>query len=595
MRGFLGGIVAGGVVVGAGLVTLSVLSPVTPVPEVRSEPPVSASGSTSAGESDVGVEGKDAQVVEAKPAAPAEVAAPAAPAAGADTAPADQPEVAPAPAVPGTTAPSAEGAGVEVKPESAVSAPEAVPAPAVPEVVAAPQVAGEAPARPEASAAPEAVSAPSAGGAPVVVTPVEPAPATSDATAPMPQPEGDPAPDVATEAGAQPAPETEAVVAASGATGEAPLPEVAGQSEPAPGGTAPQVSVPGPEAAPEVATAPAAPPVAEPAPAEGQAPASGSAAVAPEAVPAPEVAEVPAQIAAPETRDAPIAVPESDSPPAVNEATPGEAPKVVVLSQAAEGAELQPRIGKRVVPLTERNAAETAEAPVAEVDENAPPLVRFAAPFENPEDKPLMAIVLIDDDKAFGVEALSDFPYPLTFAVDPTKPGAAAKMARHRAAGFEVVALVDLPAAATAQDAEVSLSTLFDRVPEALAVLEGTGTGLQGNRALSDQVSAFAGASGRGVITQGNGLNTMQKLAVKEGVPAAAVFRDFDGAGQSPTVMRRFLDQAAFRAGQEGAVVMLGRVRPDTISSLVLWALQDRATRVALAPVSAVLRASVGE
>jgi polysaccharide deacetylase 2 family uncharacterized protein YibQ len=67
------------------------------------------------------------------------------------------------------------------------------------------------------------------------------------------------------------------------------------------------------------------------------------------------------------------------------------------------------------------------------------------------------------------------------------------------------------------------------------------------------------------------------------------VFRDFDGAGQTPTVMRRFLDQAAFRAGQEGAVIMLGRVQPDTISALLLWGLQDRASRVALAPVSASL------
>jgi len=34
---------------------------------------------------------------------------------------------------------------------------------------------------------------------------------------------------------------------------------------------------------------------------------------------------------------------------------------------------------------------------------------------------------------------------------------------------------------------------------------------------------------------------------------------------------------------------MLGRVRPDTVSALLLWGLQDRASRVALAPISAVL------
>ena len=73
------------------------------------------------------------------------------------------------------------------------------------------------------------------------------------------------------------------------------------------------------------------------------------------------------------------------------------------------------------------------------------------------------------------------------------------------------------------------------------------------------------------------------------------MFRDFDSADQTPTVIRRFLDQAAFRADQEGGVIMLGRVRPDTISALLLWGLQDRAERVALAPVSALLKSQVGE
>ena len=81
----------------------------------------------------------------------------------------------------------------------------------------------------------------------------------------------------------------------------------------------------------------------------------------------------------------------------------------------------------------------------------------------------------------------------------------------------------------------------------------------------------------------------MQKLAARKGVPSAVVFRDFDGAGQTPDTIRRFLDQAAFRADQEGVVIMLGRVRPETISALLVWGLQDRASRVALSPLSAAL------
>jgi polysaccharide deacetylase 2 family uncharacterized protein YibQ len=89
------------------------------------------------------------------------------------------------------------------------------------------------------------------------------------------------------------------------------------------------------------------------------------------------------------------------------------------------------------------------------------------------------------------------------------------------------------------------------------------------------------------------GLNTAQKLIAREGVPSASVFRDFDANGQDARAIRRFLDQAAFRAGQEeGGVIMVGRLRAETISALLLWGLQDRASSVALAPVSAVLRAN---
>lgn len=269
---------------------------------------------------------------------------------------------------------------------------------------------------------------------------------------------------------------------------------------------------------------------------------------------------------------------------------PRELPRIAALPQIGGD---QPEtngsiVGKRVVPLTERdNAADTTEAAV-EVPLGKP-IQAYAAAFENPEAKPLMSIILIDDEGAFGAEALQDFPYPISFAVSPSDPQAAEKMARHRAAGFEVMALADLPQAATAQDAEVSLAVWLDALPETVGILEGVDTGIQGNRKLADQVAAIAGVTGRGLITQDNGLNTVQKLAARNGVPSGVIFRDIDGARQDPKIMRRFLDQAAFRAGQEGQVVMLGRVRPETISALLLWGLEDRGSRVAMAPISAVM------
>ncbi|WP_424833562.1 divergent polysaccharide deacetylase family protein [Ruegeria sp.] len=307
----------------------------------------------------------------------------------------------------------------------------------------------------------------------------------------------------------------------------------------------------------------------------------------------------------PETEAPPeIELPELKSEPSVEDnpiAVEGEEdtatrtlPRIATLPQigSEQVSITTPSVGRRIVPLTERDdpPAETV------VEEQAPPgkpIEEYAASFENPEAKPLMSIILIDDEGAYGAEALKDFPYPLTFAVHPTDPEAAEKMARHRAAGFEVLAMADLPAAASAQDAEVSMSVWLDELPETVGILEGVDSGIQGNRKLADQVAAIAGDSGRGLITLGKGLNTVQKLAARNGIPSSVVFRDFDGARQDPNVMRRFLDQAAFRAGQEGAVVMLGRVRPETISALLLWGLEDRGNRVAMAPISAVMMNAV--
>ncbi|NOE32752.1 MULTISPECIES: divergent polysaccharide deacetylase family protein [unclassified Ruegeria] len=278
------------------------------------------------------------------------------------------------------------------------------------------------------------------------------------------------------------------------------------------------------------------------------------------------------------------------------EILPRKLPRIAALPQIGGEQEVpvSSTIGKRVVPLTERDDEPVVEQ--ASAEEAAPagkPIERYAAKFENPEAKPLMSIILIDDEGAFGVEALQDFPYPISFAVNPSDPDAAEKMARHRAAGFEVMALADLPEAATAQDAEVSLSVWLDTLPETVGILEGVNSGIHGNRKLADQVAEIAAGTGRGLITQDNGLNTVQKLAARNGTPSGVVFRDIDGARQDPKVMRRFLDQAAFRAGQEGAVVMLGRVRPETISALLLWGLEDRGSRVAMAPISAVMMKQV--
>ncbi|OAN79272.1 hypothetical protein A8B82_07725 [Sulfitobacter sp. EhC04] len=334
--------------------------------------------------------------------------------------------------------------------------------------------------------------------------------------------------------------------------------------------------------------------------------------------PEPETAEVTPQ-ADPDTPPAVAeAVPEAETPPAA------EAPEIPPVAETPETAEsdapatdsgTRPAIGTPAVTLTDRNSGVTvnrpgsatatedsqqaqAEAPAEEGDitpeSTVPPLEAYAQPYPPTDGKPLMGIVLIDDGSgltsgAQGLAALRSFPYPLSFAVDASKPDAAERMALYREAGFEVVAMVGLPEGAQPSDAETTFNVVLPRLDQVVAVLEAPDGGFQASRDLSDQITAILADTGHGLITQDKGLNTMPKLARKEGVPADPIFRDFDSSGQSATVIRRFLDQAAFKAGQEGAVIMLGRLRPDTISALLLWGLQDRASSVALVPVSAVL------
>ena len=246
---------------------------------------------------------------------------------------------------------------------------------------------------------------------------------------------------------------------------------------------------------------------------------------------------------------------------------------------------------------------ETAEEPaVEEAPEPAPegeqrPLDQFSAEFDNPEGKPLMAFVLLDQgDSPISYDALADFPYPISYAGDVTWSGAEAAMSTYRAAGLDVLAMIDLPEDAGAVDTEVAMQTYLAALPETVAVMEGVRTGLQSSREATEQLIPILQESGHGLVLFSEGFDTAQKLISREGVPALSVFRDIDGNAQSATVIRRFLDQAAFRASQEEVgVIVVGRLRAETVSALLLWGLQDRANSVAIAPVSALLKAQVEE
>ena len=318
---------------------------------------------------------------------------------------------------------------------------------------------------------------------------------------------------------------------------------------------------------------------------------------------------------APQDEAAPEVSTQTPTPPLPAPLVPGEEalPRVSTLpgSTASDTAETgRPAIGTPAGSLADRGAGEGASrlpsiaeagpaepAPAPEADPSElPPLERYAVPAEAEDGAPRMAIVLIDDGTGpLGPETVGAFPFPVSFAIPASHPDAVATAQGYRDAGFEVLAVAGVPEGAQATDVEVTLEGSLGAVPEAVAVMEAQDTGLQASRAISEQAAQYLAASGHGLLMQPKGLNTGEALARREAVPTVTVFRDFDGEGQEPRVMRRFLDQAAFKARQEGAVVMLGRLRADTVSALLLWGLQDRASSVALVPISLVLRESPTE
>jgi polysaccharide deacetylase 2 family uncharacterized protein YibQ len=226
--------------------------------------------------------------------------------------------------------------------------------------------------------------------------------------------------------------------------------------------------------------------------------------------------------------------------------------------------------------------------------EGAPNALRDnAVAFDAPEGRALMAVVLIDKpNTTLDPDVLTRFTFPVSFAIDPLRPDAAERAAELAEAGFEVVMLGAsiLPQGVTPADVEVALASAGETIPQAVALMDNAENRIQGDRAVLDAtVNALTG-SGHGMLAFARGLNAAEETARRSDVPAATVFRQLDDEDQRATVITRYLGRAAFAAGQEGAVVVVGHTRPDTVAALLSWALSNRTEQVALAPVSAVLR-----
>jgi uncharacterized protein len=203
----------------------------------------------------------------------------------------------------------------------------------------------------------------------------------------------------------------------------------------------------------------------------------------------------------------------------------------------------------------------------------------------------LFSIVLIDDGAAdLDRTMLAALPFAVSFVVDPLAPNAAEATAIYRAGGKEVLMLATgIPDGATSADLEQTFQAHAAALPEAVAVMDLADAGFQGDRQLATQLVPILAAQGRGLLTWDKGLNAADQVARREALPTAMVFRAVDADGEDAPVIRRYLDRAAFKAAQEGAVTVVGQTRPETVAALLEWAVEGRASTVALAPVSAVL------
>lgn len=302
------------------------------------------------------------------------------------------------------------------------------------------------------------------------------------------------------------------------------------------------------------------------------------------------------QVVAPEPEPEPVPEAEAalQAEPETEAAQP--APRRIIVPQTGEAPAAGRSLPQVTAALPESSAASPVEPPEPEpAATDGPPnaLRDNAAAFDAPAGGALMAVVLIDvPDSPFAPELLSSLSFPVSFAIDPLRPDAAARAAELRAAGFEVVIFSDglIPEGAAPVDVETALAAAREALPQAVALMDRPDSRIQGDRPVLDATVAALAESGHGLLAFPLGLNAAEQSARRAEVPAATIFRLLDDENQRATVITRFLGRAGFAAGQDGAVVVVGRTRPDTVTALFSWALGARSEQVTLAPVSAVLQ-----
>lgn len=440
----------------------------------------------------------------------------------------------------------------------------------------------------------------SATRAPQLVPPAE---------APAPQVLAQAEPDPAPEPVPQPAPE--AVPAPEPAMPEAsPAPQPVPVEEPAPALVAEAPEPAAPEApAPEpreVAQLPEAePPVAAP-------PAELPLVIEPEVVPEPAMPEqetqaevVPEPAPTPEPQDEPAAEAATQPEPApekprifaagenrmtLGQKSAGFGQPAGAMPQGAEPGAKPAVISGRLPQIGGKGAdgGKRLEAPGAGA--GATPLAQNAMPFVAPEGALLYSVVLIDPGVAAGGldrATITALGFPMTIAIDPTRPDAPEAARAFRDAGLEVAILAaDIPDSATVTDLEVIVEAWRQAVPGAIGVVDGPAAQFRQDRALVQPMVEILARDGLAVIAMEEGLNPAEHLAQAQKAGYVGLWREIDAERERGAVVERMLSRAAFEAQRSGAVAVVLSAWPETVAGLQSW--EPVASRsVTLAPVSA--------
>jgi hypothetical protein len=251
----------------------------------------------------------------------------------------------------------------------------------------------------------------------------------------------------------------------------------------------------------------------------------------------------------------------------------GEGPDVRASVRPEEGQPARDRVAALTRPPDPDVAASPPPAPSREP---VPAVIAHALPFENAAGLPLMSIVLIDE-AAGGVSrgTLAGLAFPVAFAIDPSDPDAAEAAETYRASGNEVLIRASgLPRSVTPEVVAAAQAA----VPGAVGVLDRVSEGLVDDPVALDALSKA-----------GLGLVGLRAPALGVDLPTFPVYRAVDARGEQVPVITRFLDRATFEAEERGRTVVLGRTVPDTVTALRSWAAGERASAVAMAPISATL------